>query len=90
MEALWRDQHTLAREVAHDVLRLQEAMTGKHFDCDNMITRMVDAFNGDPARKCMGRSAPARLERALDEVARLLDLTLPTVRRIAPHTNANA
>jgi len=26
---------------------------------------MVNAFNGDPEHGCMGRSAPARLERAL-------------------------
>lgn len=87
--ALWRDHRTLAREVAYEILRLQEAMTGERFDSDAMITRMVEAFNGDPAHQCVGRSAPARLERALEQAARL-DLTLPTIRRIAAHTSANA
>jgi hypothetical protein len=42
----------------------------------------VEAFEGDPQHKCMGRSAPARLQRAL-ELADAAGIAAPTLRRIA-------
>jgi len=43
---------------------------------------MVDAFDGDPAHQCMGRSAPARLQRALDH-AEEHQLEVPSLAEIA-------
>jgi len=43
---------------------------------------MVNAFNGDPEHGCMGRSAPARLERAL-MLADEHGLDLPGLKQIA-------
>ncbi|MEJ2455231.1 MAG: hypothetical protein P8103_13890 [Candidatus Thiodiazotropha sp.] len=89
VEALWQNHQPLAHEVACEVLRLQEAMTGEHFDIDTMIPRMFDAFNGDPAHKCVGRSAMARLERTLEQAARH-DLAIPAIHRIAAQMSSIA
>ncbi len=79
---LWRDHRELARSVAEEVIALQEALTGERFDHQALIDAMVTAFEGDPRHKCMGRSAPARLERALAH-GRELGVDLPTLSRIA-------
>jgi ketopantoate reductase len=62
---LWKNHESLAREVANEVMDIQEWLTGKTIDRDEMIHGMLVAFNGDPEHNCMGRSAPARLARAL-------------------------
>jgi len=43
---------------------------------------MVEAFNGDTEHKCMGRSAPARLQRVL-ELAEHYGVELPVIQGIA-------
>ncbi|MEN8175953.1 MAG: hypothetical protein ABFS23_09335 [Pseudomonadota bacterium] len=78
---LWADRQDLARAVAGDVIALQEAMTGQGFDREALIAAMVAAFEGDPGHQCMGRSAPARLERALANAAQLR-VKVPELRRI--------
>ena len=65
---LWDKHEDLARTVANEVIDIQEHLTGKTFDRDLLITDMLAAFNGDPNHNCMGRSAPARLQRAIDIV----------------------
>ena len=82
VDQLWREHQSLASDVATDVLTLQEALTGHSFDRQMMIDRMLEAFAGDPQHQCMGRSAPARLERALEHAKRF-DLRLPTLERIS-------
>ncbi len=62
---LWAVHRDLALRVGNDVIDLQEALTGRTFDRESLFTAMVRAFDGDPEHKCMGRSAPARLTRAL-------------------------
>ncbi len=66
VDTLWQQQQPLAKNVANDVIDIQEHLTGKTFDRDALIKGMVEAMEGDPQHKCMGRSAPARLERALN------------------------
>jgi hypothetical protein len=85
VEELWRDHESLAREVANEVIDLQEWLTGRTFDRERLIQGMLEGFAGDPAHKCMGRSAPARLARAL-ELADRAKLAVPTLRRIAQGT----
>ena len=64
---LWEQHQSFAREVASDVLDIQEQLTGQVFDRQHLIDGMVHCFNGDLQHKCMGRSAPARLQRAMQQ-----------------------
>jgi hypothetical protein len=79
---LWSDHQALARAVADEVIAIQEGLTGHRFDHGALLAGMLRAFEGDPAHQCMGRSAPARLQRALEHADRL-GLEVPTLRRIA-------
>ncbi len=85
VEELWRDHRDFARAVAMDAIKLQQALCGQSFDAQRLIDAMVNAFEHDPAHKCMGRSAPARLARALEHGQRL-GIDLPTFQRIASET----
>jgi ketopantoate reductase len=82
VSGLWANHRPFAREVAREVIRLQERLTGTRFDHDQLIAAMVKAFEGDPDHRCTGRSAPARLARALKH-ADQLGIELPTLRAIA-------
>ena len=79
---LWSKHETLARTVANDVIDIQEQLTGKTLDRDLLIKDMLIAFNGDPDHNCMGRSAPARLQRAID-IADNAGLAIKKIREIA-------
>ncbi len=68
--------------VARDVLDVQAHLTGTVPDGPRLIEGMLEAFDGDPQHKCMGRSAPARLARALQQ-ADEGGLAVPTLREIA-------
>ncbi len=65
--------------IGNDVIRLQEALTGRRFEREALFAAMVEAFEGDPSHGCVGRSAPARFARALAEAERR-GLDLPTLR----------
>ncbi len=65
VEDLWYHNEALAREVASDVIDIQEWLTGHRFDREKLIAGMVEAIQGDLQHKNMGRSAPARLQRAI-------------------------
>jgi len=62
---LWQRHEKIARAVADEVMDLQAWLTQQSLDREQLIVGMLKAFDGDPEHKCMGRSAPARLERAL-------------------------
>ncbi len=62
---LWADHREFALAVCNDVLTIQEALIDQTLDREAVIAGMVKAFDGDPDHQCMGRSAPARLERSL-------------------------
>lgn len=79
---LWSQHRSVAMEVANEIIQLQQMLTGKPLDTDQLIKGMVQAFNGDPGHGCMGRSAPARLKRALEQ-AHAHGQDLPQLRRIA-------
>ena len=64
---LWSGHEHIASAVADDVMDIQTWLVGHELDRDKLIAGMVYAFEGDPNHKCMGRSAPARLERALHQ-----------------------
>lgn len=81
VSTLWSRHEDFARAVATEVITLQEAMTGETFAADALIDAMLNAFDGDPEHMCMGRSAPARLSRALEN-SNALGLDLPTLQRL--------
>jgi ketopantoate reductase len=79
---LWSLHRDTARGIAGEVIQLQEKLSCQTLDSEALIASMVKAFEGDPEHKCMGRSAPARLQRAL-ELADNFKLDLPMLRSIA-------
>jgi len=79
---LWQNHQAFARLVAAEIIELQSKLTSKALDTEKLINAMLIAFKGDPDHNCMGRSAPARLERAL-QLAEQHQLNLPTLKDIA-------
>ncbi|MDX2457960.1 MAG: hypothetical protein QNL87_10675 [Gammaproteobacteria bacterium] len=79
---LWVNHRELAEAVAHEVIQIQAALTGQDFPAEALIAGMLEAFAGDPDHRCTGRSAPARLSRALQQ-ADAAGLAVPRLREIA-------
>jgi hypothetical protein len=79
---LWSGHRELAEALAREVISIQESLTGQSFDADALIRGMLTAFDGDPQHKCMGRSAPARLARAIRQADKA-GLDVPRLREIA-------
>ena len=82
---LWEQHQSVAREVAGEIIGLQQKLTGQSLDAEALINSMVEAFHGDLQHGCMGRSAPARLERAL-KLADEHGLELNKLKQIAQNT----
>lgn len=78
---LWQQHQPLAEKIAKEVIELQSYLTKTTLDSDLLIKGMRIAFDGDPDHKCMGRSAPARLERAI-AVADETELEVPELRTL--------
>jgi len=85
---LWEKHENIARAVANEVIDIQEHLTGKTFNRDLLIKDMLAAFDGDPNHNCMGRSAPARLQRALD-IADKAGLSVDKMREIQRRTKSD-
>lgn len=81
---LWKDHQALAREVANNVMDIQFKLIGQDLARQKLIDGMVNAFNGDLDHKCMGRSAPTRLERAVSQ-ADEFGLEVKKLREINKH-----
>jgi hypothetical protein len=79
---LWAQHKVFARQVANEVMDIQDALTGVQHDRDALIAGMLEAFDGDPDHGCTGRSAPARLARAIQH-ADEFGLAVPTLRVLA-------
>ncbi|MHB0973050.1 MAG: Rossmann-fold NAD(P)-binding domain-containing protein [Thiobacillus sp.] len=79
---LWAQHEAFARRVANEVMDIQDALTGVKHDRDRLVAGMLEAFEGDPEHGCTGRSAPARLARALQQ-ADAFGLAVPTLRALA-------
>ncbi len=79
---LWKNRQALAKEVADEVMDLQETLIDKKIDREPQINGFVEGIQGDPQHKCMGRSAPARLTRAIT-LADKAGLAVPKLRAIA-------
>ncbi len=80
--AMWDEHRTLAESVAADVLDVQEHLVGHLLDRPALVDGMVEAIARDPEHKTTGRSAPARLRRAIDH-ADAASLPVPALRDLA-------
>ena len=88
VETLWNQHQDLARSVADNIIDIQDWLTNQQNDREKLIAGMVTAIEGDLQHRCMGRSAPARLNNAI----RLADeggLKVPRLREIYKKTKAN-
>ncbi len=81
VDDLRNNHRQLMRNVSKDILSLQTQLTGQTFNEAELEKSMIKAFEGDLAHGCMGRSAPARLDRAL-ELAKEFNLDMPTLKKI--------
>jgi ketopantoate reductase len=79
---LWEHHRDLAKDVASEVVALQAFRAGEALPHEQLVAAMAEAFEGDPEHACTGRSAPARLARALEH-AREAGISVPTLARIA-------
>ena len=86
---LWNQHRDLATAVASEVIEIQEHLTGTSLDPQALIDGMVTAINGDLEHKCMGRSAPARLQNAL-AIADAAGLAAPKMREIQSRAGTSA
>ncbi|NIR61884.1 MAG: hypothetical protein GWO02_21560 [Gammaproteobacteria bacterium] len=77
----------LAGEVAREVIEVQEWLTGQRLPAERLIADMYGVFDADPEHKCTGRSAPARISRAI-EYANLAGLDVSTIREIGTRLSA--
>jgi protein-tyrosine-phosphatase len=66
---LWNNHRNLATAVGDEVLAIQEYLVGRPIDSKATYAGMVHAFDGDPDHGTTGRSAPRRLERAINHAA---------------------
>ncbi len=78
---LWQLHQDFARQVADEVMDIQDWLTGARHDREKLIVGMLEAFDGDPDHGCTGRSAPARLARALEH-ADSAKLEVPILRAL--------
>ena len=67
VDDMWNRHQLLTQEVTNDVMDIQDWLTGHTHDREKLIEGMVEAIKGDLEHKCMGRSAPARLRRAIEQ-----------------------
>ncbi len=82
VNSLWYNNHELALRVFDDILLLQNHLTDQQHEREPLIEAVFEAINGDLSHKCMGRSAPDRLDRALD-YAQKHQIAVPELRRIS-------
>ena len=81
VDDLWNNHNELAREVANEVMDIQATLVGHDLDREKLIAGFKKGIDGDLQHMCMGRSAPARLQRAL-EIADKEGLAVPKLREI--------
>jgi len=78
---LWQRHQQLARDVADEIIAVQEFLTGSSFDRAQLLEGFIAGIKGDPDHRCQGRSAHGRLTRLI-ELADDAHLKIPTIRDI--------
>jgi len=82
VEALAQQHNDVMQAVASDVLDIQDWLTNETNNRERLMAGLTEAINGDLAHGCMGRSAPARLIRAIG-FANKAGLSIETLRNIS-------
>lgn len=67
VEDLWDNHNVLALEVANEVMDIQATLVGHELKREKLIQGFKKGIDGDLAHMCMGRSAPGRLSRAIEQ-----------------------
>jgi len=67
VEDLWNNHNELARDVANEVMDIQASLVGHELDREKLIAGFKRGIDGDLEHMCMGRSAPGRLARAIEQ-----------------------
>ena len=67
VEDLWNNHNELALEVANEVMDIQATLVGHELNREKLIAGFKRGIDGDPEHMCMGRSAPGRLARAIEQ-----------------------
>ena len=83
---LWGESRQLALDLANDAIDLQEALTGQSLPRELLIEGLVQGLGADPHHKCKGRSAPARLARAI-AIADEEGVKIKSIRDLAKRLN---
>ncbi|MFB6260323.1 MAG: hypothetical protein ABEJ96_07555 [Thiohalorhabdaceae bacterium] len=79
---LWHHHRELAQQVADEIMAIQAWLTGRELERERLMAGAAEAMLADPEHGNTGRSAPARLKRAIgfaDEAG----LAVPKLREIA-------
>lgn len=79
---LWHHHRELAQQVADEIMAIQAWLTGRELERERLMAGAAEAMLADPEHANTGRSAPARLKRAIgfaDEAG----LAVPKLREIA-------
>lgn len=79
---LWNGHQPLAQDVAHEIIAIQSGLVRHSLPAARLMDGMLEGFQGDWRHICTGRSAPVRLQRALD-AARSLGLQTPVLDSIS-------
>ncbi|MFK7984854.1 MAG: hypothetical protein AB8I08_02410 [Sandaracinaceae bacterium] len=82
--ALFAEHRGLAEPIARDVLALQAHRAEQELPTDRLLDGLRAAFEADPEHGCRGRSAPARLRRAL-EYGRRAKVATPALDALERH-----
>ncbi|HKL78340.1 MAG TPA: hypothetical protein VJ985_08280 [Gammaproteobacteria bacterium] len=85
---LWHHHRDLAQQVADEVMDIQAWLTGVELERERLVAGMAEAMLADPEHGNTGRSAPARLARAIgfaDEAG----LAVPKLRELAQQHGAS-
>ena len=86
---LWKQHENLMREVAMEAIGILEWLTDRQLPAEKLIAGMVEGIDDCPDRNSLGRSAQARLERAL-QYAREAGLDSPRMQEIYLQTFKNS
>ncbi|UCD82781.1 MAG: hypothetical protein JSW26_15515 [Desulfobacterales bacterium] len=78
---LWEKHQKLARDVANEIIDIQQFLTGASFVRDRLIEGFIAGVKGDPAHKCKGRAARGRLIRMV-QLADDENIKIQTIRDI--------
>ncbi len=79
--SLWHDHRALAREVAGEILDVEEWLVRESLPRERLMAGLAEAIEADPHHECVGRSATERLGRAL-RIADEAGLAATRLRRI--------